>query len=363
MGSPARRPADHVDDPLAAEWAATILVADDDEDVRAQIVANLAAAGYRIVESVDGAGVRDALAGSNPDLVLLDVHLPGDGYALCREIKSDARTRLVSIAHLIGAIDRRERIAALEAGADDVIAKPFEAAELLTRVRSLLRARRVTAQLVSTEAVMIALAKTVEARDLYTERHLFRVAERAARVAVLMGVARETVEVVRLGGLLHDLGKIGVPDRVLLKPGVLTRAEFELVKSHPMTGAEIVKPLAAYGSPERVVLHHHERFDGTGYPFGLRGAEIPLGARIVAVSDAFDAITTDRPYRPSRSSADALAILEGGRGSHWDPDAVDAFLELYGSLRERAGESAAAEAAVDRPTTVPVRPVRAFEPG
>ena len=353
---PPQRSSRHGDNPLAAEWAATILVADDDEDVRAQIVAHLAAAGYRIVESGDGNGVRDALSVAKPDLVLLDIHLPGDGFAICREIKSDARTRLISIAHLIGSIDRRERIAALEAGADDVIAKPFEAAELLTRVRSLLRARRVTEQLVSTEAVMIALAKTVEARDLYTERHLFRVAERAARLAVLMGVARETVEVVRLGGLLHDLGKIGVPDRVLLKPGVLTRREFDLVKTHPMTGAEIVKPLAAYGSPERVVLHHHERFDGTGYPFGLRGTDIPLGARIVAVSDAFDAITTDRPYRPSRPIADALAILESGRGSHWDPDAVDGFLELYGALAERAVEPAPDVAPVS-----PVRSVRAFE--
>src|ERR1019366_3266991 len=157
-------------------------------------------------------------------------------------------------------------------------------------------------------------------------------------------------EVVRLGGLLHDLGKIGVPDRILLKPGVLTRREFDLVKTHPMTGAEIVKPLAAYGSPERVVLHHYERFDGTGYPFGLGGTDIPLGAPVVAVSDAFDAITTDRPYRPSRPIADALAILESGRGSHWDPDAGDGVLELYGVLAERAVEPA--------PDVAPVSPVR-----
>jgi putative two-component system response regulator len=134
---------------------------------------------------------------------------------------------------------------------------------------------------------------------------------------------------VRLGGLLHDLGKIAVPDSILLKPGALSREEFERIKVHPAIGAEIVKPLDPFSAPEPVVLHHHERLDGRGYPEGLRGVEIPLGARIVAVSDAFDAITSDRPYRPVRPSDVALQILRDGRGSQWDPDVVDAFTTIF----------------------------------
>jgi putative two-component system response regulator len=323
------RPADRPHDLLAAEWAATLVVAGHDVAAREALVGILARAGYRVLEAADAAAAHEAVTSESADLLIADLTLPGDAIELCRAVKSDPLTSLLPVVHLIAEDNGRQRNAALDAGSDDVIAGPLAADELLMRVRSLLRARRATAQLVSTEAVMIALAKTVEARDLYTERHLFRVAEGAVRVATLMGLPRERVEVVRLGGLLHDLGKIGVPDRVLLKPGSLTRPEFELVRSHPLTGAEIVRPLAAFGSPERIVLHHHERFDGTGYPFGLRGEEIPLGARIVAVSDAFDAITTNRPYRPRRPAEDALAILEDGRGSQWDPAVVDAFLGLY----------------------------------
>ncbi len=132
-----------------------------------------------------------------------------------------------------------------------------------------------------------------------------------------------------MGGLLHDLGKIAVPDRVLLKPGPLDRQEFALVKKHPEAGAEIVRPLRSFEAPEPVVLHHHERFDGTGYPYGLRGEEIPLSARIVAVADSFDAMTTDRPYRAGMSLETAFQRLEDGKGEQWDPDAVDAFLAAY----------------------------------
>ena len=324
------RPLDRPEDLLTAEWEATLVVASDDDWARAGLASLLAHAGYRIVEAADASAASDAVTSEPADLLIVDVTLPGDAIALCRALRADPKTSLLPIVHLIAENGGRLQHEALAAGSDDVITGPLAADEVLMRVRSLLRARRASAQLVSTEAVMIALAKTVEARDLYTERHLFRVAEGAVRVAALMGLPHEIVEVIRLGGLLHDLGKIGVPDRVLLKPGVLTRPEFELVRSHPITGAEIVRPLAAFGSPERIVLHHHERFDGTGYPFGLRGEQIPLGARIVAVSDAFDAITTNRPYRPGRPPADALQILEDGRGSQWDPAAVDAFLGLYG---------------------------------
>jgi putative two-component system response regulator len=150
-----------------------------------------------------------------------------------------------------------------------------------------------------------------------------------------MGMSEHESEGVRLGGLLHDLGKIAVPDGVLLKPGPLDRAEFTLVRKHPEAGAEIVRPLRAFEGPEPAVLHHHERFDGTGYPYGLRGEEIPLAARIVAVADAFDAMTTDRPYRAALPHDVALQRLSDGSGEQWDPLIIELFLAQYvGGVKE-----------------------------
>jgi HD-GYP domain-containing protein (c-di-GMP phosphodiesterase class II) len=177
------------------------------------------------------------------------------------------------------------------------------------------------------------------------------VAEGAVRIGIRLGVTGHDLETVRLGGLLHDLGKIGVPDAILLKPRELTRVEFEQIKRHPAIGAEIVRPLDPYTAPEPVVLHHHERLDGHGYPDGLRGSAIPLAARIVSVSDAFDAITTDRPYRAGRSADTAMEILREGRGSQWDPDAVDAFesvrLEAYDDEAATNGHAVEWETALD----------------
>jgi len=319
------------DDPLRAEWPASILIADDEPAALRVLRRILEGAGYLVLEATDGDEVRSLLAETTPDLLILDITMPGtDGIELSREVKTNPVTSLIPVIHITGSTGRAERIAALEAGSDEFITKPFDFEELLTRVRSLLRTRRLTAQLVSAEAVLVALARTVEARDLYTERHLLRVAERAVSVAEVLGVAPDALETVRLGGLIHDLGKIAVPDRVLLKRGPLNRREFDLIKLHPGVGAEIVRPLASFSAPEPVVLHHHERFDGTGYPHGLSGESIPLAARIVAVADAFDAMTTDRPYRASLPAEEALHRLREGRATQWDPDTIDAFLSIYG---------------------------------
>jgi putative two-component system response regulator len=318
-------------DPLTAEWPAVILVADDDAVARRVLARILDRAGYTVIQASDGLSARRVMAATMPDLCMLDINMPGtDGIDLCRKIKADPKTSLIPVIHVTGSLAREERLAALQAGSDEFVAKPFDMEELLTRVRALLRTRRLTAQLVSAEAVMVALARTVEARDMYTERHLFRVAERAVRTARALGLDGPRIERIRLGGLLHDLGKIAVPDAILLKPGVLTRDEFEQIKVHPRIGAEIVRPLDPYSAPESVVLHHHERLDGRGYPDHLKGDRTPLEARVVAVSDAFDAITSDRPYRAVRPASVALQILRDGRGTQWDPAVVDAFTALYG---------------------------------
>lgn len=327
--------------PLQAEWPAIVLVADDDPGARRLLRRLLETAGYQVAEAADGDEARALIVEIAPDLAILDISMPGaDGIALCHEIKANPATMLTPVIHVSGSTSRRERIAVLEAGSDELVAKPFDLEELLTRVRSLLRTRRLTAHLVSAEAVLVSLARTVEARDLYTERHLHRVALRAVTVADALGLTSEAIETVRLGGLLHDLGKIAIPDRVLLKRATLSRREFDLIKLHPGAGAEIVRPLASFSAPEPVVLHHHEHFDGSGYPLGLSGGSIPLGARIVAVADSFDAMTTDRPYRSELPVAEALQRLRDGRGRQWDPEVVDAFLATHDATMEPPNENA-----------------------
>jgi putative two-component system response regulator len=326
-------------DVLAAERPATVLVADDDRAARRALGRILEEAGYAVLEAADGTEARALIREHTPALLMLDIAMPGsDGIELCREVKLDPQTSLTPVVHVTGSQERAERLAALEAGSDEFVAKPFDPEELLTRVRSLLRTKRLTDNLVSAEAVMVALARTVEARDAYTERHLFRVADRAVAVARVLGASNGQIETIRLGGLLHDLGKIAVPDAVLLKESELSRREFERVRIHPDVGAEIVRPLGSFSAPEPVVLHHHERFDGRGYPRGLKGEAIPLGARVVAVADTFDAMTTDRPYRRALPVDRALDVLDRGRGLQWDPDVVDAFLRLYGA-RLGSGEA------------------------
>jgi putative two-component system response regulator len=322
-------------DPLRAIRPATLLVADDEPGARRLLRRILEPAGYGVVEAATGSEALAAVESVRPDLIILDITMPDiDGVTICECIKADPETHLTPVIHITGLTTRDQRLRALAAGSDEFVGKPFDIEELLIRVRSLLRTKYLTDHLVSIEAVVVALARTVEARDNYTEKHLRRVADRAVEVARRMAMSEREIEGVRLGGLLHDLGKIAVPDAVLLKRGPLDRAEFALVRRHPEAGAEIVRPLRAFEGPEPAVLHHHEHFDGTGYPYGLRGHSIPLAARVVAVADAFDAMTTDRPYRAAMSPAVAFQRLEDGRAEQWDPDAVDSFLAAYAGSTE-----------------------------
>ncbi|HEX9560047.1 MAG TPA: HD domain-containing phosphohydrolase [Candidatus Dormibacteraeota bacterium] len=301
----------------------TVLVVDDSAANRELIEACLAGIDCRVRLAGDGPSALAAIEAAPPDLVLLDVQMPGmDGYTVCRRLKASSTLRLVPVV-MITALDRSDdRVQALEAGADDFMSKPVERLELVARVRSALRLKAVYDRLDSAEHVIYSLAAAVEAKDSYTERHTNRVAESARYLGGRMGLPEEDLDALYRGGIIHDIGKIGVPDAVLQKPGPLDADELVLMRAHPEIGENIVRPLRTGSDLLPIVRHHHEAFDGHGYPDGLRGTGIPLLARIVAVCDAFDALTNDRPYRPRLSEREALAILTGGAGRQWDPQLV-----------------------------------------
>ncbi len=316
-------------------WDAThrlpnVLVVDDGAANRELIEACLAGVECRVRLAVDGPTALRMIESSPPDLVLLDVQMPGmDGYEVCRRIKADPALRLVPVVMITSLNQAEDRVQALESGADDFMSKPVERVELVARVKSALRLKATFDRLDSTEQVIFALAAAVEAKDAHTDRHTHRVAEAARHLGQRLGLPKAELDVLYLGGMIHDLGKIGVDDAILRKPGPLDADELMKMRMHPLIGAEIVKPLRSGTDVLPIIRHHHEWFDGRGYPDGLRGTDIPLLARIVAVCDAYDSMINERPYRARRSSEEAIQILVGGAGRQWDPQLVSLFvLEL-----------------------------------
>jgi putative two-component system response regulator len=283
----------------------------------------------RTVVAADSEGVMDLAQTQTADLVLLDARRSDfDGLELCRRMRRDARLRMIPIV-LISELDEvGRRVAALDAGADDFLSWPLEPSELVARVRSLLRLKSIRDSLEETTQVILALANAAEAKDRFTVQHAERVSRSACRLASRVGLDGGAIEQIRVGALIHDVGKIAVPDQVLNKPGPLTRTELELIKRHTVVGAEIVAPLSNRPELIAIVRNHHERFDGAGYPDGLIGERIPLSARIVAICDAHDAMVSVRPYRPAMSKHVALDELLAGAGSQWDRGLVADFVAL-----------------------------------
>ena len=311
-----------------------VLVVDDSEPNRELIAAYLEQAGHQVLMAGSGAEALLAVQHKGVDLVLLDIMMPGmDGYEVCTRMRQNFATRLTPVVLVTSLDDRSDRIRGMDAGADDFLSKPVNQTELLARVRSLLRVKRLTDQLDSSETVIFTLARAVEAKDPYTEQHTARVGDYARAIATAAGLTSEEQAAVYRCGMVHDIGKIAISDVILLKPAKLTLAEFESMKRHSLIGEEIVRPLRSAAMLMPAIRHHHERWDGSGYPDGLKGTAIPLNARIVAISDAFDAMTSDRPYRRAMSIDQARAILTEGRASQWDADLVDRFLTLPESQR------------------------------
>jgi putative two-component system response regulator len=306
-----------------------VLVVDDEELNRKLLRALLTSRGYRVEEAADGEEALRKAREVGPDLVLLDVRMPKvDGLQACRELKQDAQTQLIPIVLVTALSSVEDRVAGIDAGADEFLSKPFHQAELLARVRSLIRLKQLTDQLERTENILFTMAAAVEAKDPYTEGHLRRLIEYTARISAALELSAHLSTVIRYGALLHDIGKIGLPDAILQKPGALTPEEFEIVKQHPAFGERICRPLRFGAEVGPIVRGHHERWDGRGYPDGLIGEAIPLGARVVAIADTFDAITTDRPYHRALPIATAIGELRQGAGAQWDARIVRCFAAI-----------------------------------
>jgi putative two-component system response regulator len=271
---------------------------------------HLARDGHAVVRASSGPEALKLAGECRPDVVLADVVMPGmDGTELCRALKAVPDGYLTPVVLVTSLHGRDERIKGIDAGADDFIVKPVDPEELRARVRSLVRLRRSTADLDSAEAVIMSLAMTVEARDPCTLGHCERIAAWSVRLGTRLGLSGAQINALRRGGVLHDIGKVGIPDAILLKPGRLTASEMEQMRQHTLIGDHLCSGLRLLQAVRPIVRSHHERLDGSGYPDGLRGADVPLLAQIVSIADVFDALTTTRPYKPALSPALAVDQL------------------------------------------------------
>ena len=369
------------------ETPPTILVVDDLEENAHILESFLRPKGYNPVCASSGQAALSHVASNPPDVILLDLMMPDlDGFEVCRRLKQDIKTHHIPIIIITGLTEKEANVHALEAGADDFLVKPFDAVLLGARIRSSLRSKMLqdqvieyqaqleeanlllekrikdrTAQVARTQQVAVfSLAKLAESRDTETGAHLDRMRSYARELAVEISrhekycdtLPADFAEQVFQSSPLHDIGKVGIPDAILLKPGKLSQQEFSIMKTHAQIGGDTLRAADIEAGQESflamgrdIAYHHHERWDGKGYPFGQVADEIPLAARIVAVSDVYDALCSKRPYKEAFTHEKSRAIILEGRGAAFDPDVVDAFLaceEAVLAIREQFQDPGAA---------------------
>ena len=334
-----------------------IMVVDDEARNLRLMEALLVPEGYEVIQARDGEEALAKVRETSPDVILLDVMMPGlDGLEVVRRLRADEATTLIPLVMVTALNEVEDRVQALKAGADDFLTKPVDKTELKARVQSLVKvkayndhmrnyqkelesevAKRTEQLQQALEELKFAsletiyrLSKAAEYRDEDTGSHILRMSHYAAAVAKEMGLTETAVENILYAAPMHDVGKIGIPDSILLKPGKLDPAEWETMKQHATIGARMLggSRSAFIKSGEVIALTHHEKWDGTGYPEGLRGTAIPLPGRITAIADVFDALTSRRPYKSPFPLDKSLSIIRDGRGAHFDPDAVDAFFSV-----------------------------------
>jgi putative two-component system response regulator len=303
---------------LLAPTRPAVLVVDDEKGIRSFFGRLLRDNGYEVEFAVDGPSALETVASCRPDVVLLDVNIPEmNGFEVCRRLRQDAATRLTPVIIVTSLNAREERVAGLEAGADDFLTKPVDTAELLARVRSAARLKQYTDDLDSASSIIMTLATMIEARDGYCEGHCSRMANYATSLGRKLNLGDADLQTLYRGGFMHDIGMLAIPDAVLRRQGQLEPNEYELVKSHTVIGDRLCSTLRSLQSVRPIVRHHHERLDGSGYPDGLRGNQIPLLAQIIGLVDVYEAVTTLSPYQKPKQPEEAIELLRSHVAKGW----------------------------------------------
>jgi putative two-component system response regulator len=320
-----------------------VLIVDDEYSGRETLQSVLEGEDYELEMAENGPQALEKAKKLLPDVILLDIMMPGmTGFEVCQRIRSDPQIAEIPIIVLTAPDDRDSLLNALKAGADDFISKPFDRFELrarllgitrLNRYQKLLRERAKLKEanehlLAAYEETIEGLSHALDLRDKETEGHSLRVTELTIRLAHAYGLTEEEITHIRRGALLHDMGKIGVPDAILHKPAALTDEEWRVMRKHPQYVYDMLYSVQYLRPALSIPYCHHEKWDGTGYPRGLKGEQIPISARLFAVADVWDALTSDRPYRPAWSREEALDFIREQSGSHFDPQVVELFLKL-----------------------------------
>ena len=318
----------------------TILIVDDDPAGRQTLESILDEQGYQLEFAENGAQALQMIRQILPDVILLDVMMPGmDGFEVCRQVRSDPAIAEIPIIMLTALDDRRSFLNGLESGADDYLTKPYDRHELRARLLGITRLNRYRklqddrtnieqahSQLLSAyDATIEGWSRAMDLRDKETEGHTQRVTQLSEKLAKIAGIRQDELTQIRRGSLLHDIGKLGVPDSILLTPNKLTDGEWEVMRKHPQYAYEMILPIEYLRPALDIPYCHHEKWDGTGYPRGLKGEEIPLSARIFAIVDVWDALTSDRPYRAAWDKQKTLQYINEQSGKHFDPHIVELF--------------------------------------
>jgi putative two-component system response regulator len=323
--------------------AQTVLIVDDEYSGRLTLEASLEGEGYRLVMAEDGFQALEKAKEVLPDVILLDVMMPGmTGFEVCRHIREDKQLAEIPIIILTALDDHDSMLKALEAGADDFISKPFDRHELRVRLIGIMRLNRYQklyterarlerahADLMAAyDATILGWSRAMDLRDRETKGHSQRVADMTVRLAKEMGINDDDLIHISRGALLHDIGKIGIPDSILHKPGKLTDDEWKVMRKHPQLAYDMLHFIEYLRPALDIPYCHHEKWDGSGYPRGLKGEAIPLSARLFAVVDVWDALTSERPYRPAWKTEEALTYIREQSGKHFEPKIVDLFFKL-----------------------------------
>jgi len=324
----------------------TILIVDDEYTGRQTLESVLEGEGYRLEMAEDGYQALEKAKMLLPDVILLDVMMPGlTGFEVCERIREDELLAEIPVIVLTALDDHKSMLKALKSGADDFISKPFDRHELRARLAGIMRMNRyqklinersnlerVNAELIAAyDSTIFGWSRAMDLRDRETEGHSRRVADMTVRLATLMGVGEKDLVHMRRGAFLHDMGKLGIPDSILHKPGKLTEEEWVIMRQHPQLAYDMLIFIEYLHPALDIPYCHHEKWDGSGYPRGLKGEEIPLAARIFAVIDVWDAVTSERPYRPAWKEEVALDYIREQSGKHFDPQVVEYFFKLIES--------------------------------